>query len=102
MTPYQLTKDAENDLREVARYTLNKWGKEMLQEYRSGLKNTFKKIGNNDVRKRQFSKEFPALLVTKYRYHFIFYLSENFEKPTIVGVIHERRDIVNRLAERLS
>jgi len=28
MKYYDFTKDAENDLREVARYTLNKWGKE--------------------------------------------------------------------------
>lgn len=39
MKNFELTKDAEKDLREVARYTLNKWGREMLQEYRGGLKN---------------------------------------------------------------
>lgn len=97
-----LTKDAEKDLREVARYTFDKWGKKSLDEYRDGLKTTFNKIGGKKVRKSTFSKTFPQLLVTKYKYHFIFYIIENVEKPVIIGVIHERRDIVNRLTERIS
>lgn len=102
MKYYELTKDAENDLREVARYTLNKWGKEKLQEYRGGLKDTFNAIGQNEIIQHSFSKTFPELLVTKYKYHFIFYLTDGFDKPVIIGVIHEKRDIVNRLTERLS
>lgn len=39
--PYELLKDAEADLREVARYTLKKWGKDALGIYRSGLNKTF-------------------------------------------------------------
>lgn len=102
MRHYDLTKDAEKDLREVARYTLNKWGKEQFQEYRGGLTNTFNKIGKNEIQIHKFSKNIPEVLVTKYKYHFIFYLTENLEKPVIIGVIHERRDIVNRLGERIS
>lgn len=102
MKHYGLTKDAEKDLREVARYTLNKWGKEKLQEYRAGLKSIFSKIGKNDIKIHKFSKIIPELLVTKYKHHFIFYLTENLEKPVIIGVIHERRDIVKRLTERLT
>jgi toxin ParE1/3/4 len=56
---FELTKDAEKDLREVARYTLNKWGREMLQEYRAGLKKLFEEIGKSNITKRQFSDNFP-------------------------------------------
>ena len=102
MKNYRLTKDAERDLREVARYTLKQWGKAMFQGYRGGLKKTFEDIGKNNTISRQFSDDFPELLVTKYKYHFIFYLAESMEKPVIIGVIHERRDIVKRLTERLT
>ncbi len=102
MQPYELTENAEQDLREVARYTLNRWGKEMYQQYRSGLKDIFKAIATEDVPKRSFSKTFPDLFVTKYRHHYIFYLIGNRPKPVIIGVIHERRDIVSRLSERLA
>lgn len=102
MQPYELSKDAEEDLREVARYTLDQWGKEQLAEYRQGLKETFHTIGVQNVVSRQFSKNYPQLRVTKYRYHHIFYISEGVDKPIIIGVIHERRDIVNQLARRLT
>lgn len=102
MKSYELSTDAEEDLREVARYTLNKWGEEMLHKYRDGLKNIFEEIGNQSRPKKQFSENLPELLVTKYKYHYIFYLSEHVTKPIIIGVIHERRDIVARLTERLS
>tara|TARA_B110000211_G_C13660050_1_gene369804 strand:+ start:360 stop:539 length:180 start_codon:yes stop_codon:yes gene_type:complete len=38
---YKLTRDAENDLREVARYTLSSWGASTLKTYRKGLVKTF-------------------------------------------------------------
>ena len=38
MLSYELSADAEIDLKEVARYTINKWGEKALQQYRSGLK----------------------------------------------------------------
>lgn len=102
MLPYQLSKDAEQDLRDVAKYTINTWGRSGLQKYRTGLKNTLIAITKNEVQKRSFSKSFPELLVTKFRYHYIFYLTSRGQKPIIIGVIHEKRDIVHRLSERLS
>ena len=102
MQNYRVTKDAEQDLRQVARYTLKEWGPAMLKNYRSGLKKTFERIGNNDLVGRDFSDNFPELLVTKYKYHFIFYLTEGMDKPTIIGVIHERRNIIKRLSDRLT
>ena len=101
MNNYTLSKDAQADLRQVARYTQREWGKEQLAEYRSGLKATFNAIGNSDVVPRRFSTQYPQICVTKYRYHYIFYITENVQKPIIIAVIHERRDIVNRLSERL-
>jgi len=102
MTTYALSKDAEDDLREVARYTLDTWGREQLAEYRQGLKEIFNAIGVQDIVARKFSKTYPQLRVTKYRYHYIFFIAEGVTKPIIIGVIHERRDIVNQLAERLT
>jgi len=101
MLPYNLATAAENDLREIARYTLNTWGKEALEQYRIGLKNTFLGIVKNEVQKRTFSTAFPDLFVSKYKYHYIFYIVKNHTSPVIIGVIHEKRDIVNQLNERL-
>ena len=63
MKRYELTRDAEQDLREVARYTLNKWGKDQLYSYRNGLKENFERIGRHEVEHRAFSKKYPELRV---------------------------------------
>jgi toxin ParE1/3/4 len=102
MQPYKLSTAAENDLQDVARYTLKTWGKKALEQYRNGLKNTFQAIAKNEMPKRVFSRAFPDLLVSKYKYHYIFYLTKNRANPVIIGVIYEKRDIVSRLSERLS
>jgi toxin ParE1/3/4 len=98
---YELTKDAEKDLREVARYTLDKWGSSQFKAYRSGLKKAFSDLAANQVSGQFFSDNFPRVRVKKYRYHYIFYLFNTDRKAVIVGVIHERRDIVGRLSDRI-
>ena len=101
MQPYNLSAAAGNDLLEIARYTLDTWGKEALERYRIGLKNSFLKIAKNEMPKRTFSITFSDLLVSKYKYHYIFHIAKNRPTPVIIGVIHEKRDIVSQLNERL-
>ncbi len=102
MPDYLLTEEAVQDLQEVAQYTLKHWGKAQLEQYRQGLKVCFERIATGDVRARSFSMRFPNLLVTKYRQHFIFFLFSSGKPPVILGVIHEKRDIVKHLKARLS
>jgi len=102
MSSYKLSLDAEKDLQDIAHYTLNAWGKKIFQQYQSGLKKQFKAIAKKEVPRKTFSKQFPELFVSKYRYHFIFYILSTDQTPIIIGVIHEQRDIVSHLAERLS
>jgi toxin ParE1/3/4 len=80
---------------------LSSWGASTLKTYRKGLVKTFNDLAGNQSVGRYFSRRFPQLLVTRYRYHYIFYVVDAAEKPAVIGVIHEKRDIVNRLAERL-
>jgi toxin ParE1/3/4 len=98
---YQLSFDAENDLKEIAHYTLSHWGRETFDEYRNGLKEIFIDIGNNDVISKSFSNKLPGLRVVKFKYHFIFYMVDNVPTPIIIGVIHEKRDLVKQLDLRL-
>jgi toxin ParE1/3/4 len=102
MRQYKITEDAEQDLREIARYTLSKFGPKQLEAYRQALNSTINAIGRNEVIQRQFSKNRPNILVTKCQHHYIFYIVEGVEKPTVIGVIHEARDIVVLFASRLT
>ena len=51
---YKLSLDAEQDLQEIARYTLNNWGKSLFYQYQDGLKKRFNDIGNHKVVKKSF------------------------------------------------
>ncbi|NQY65098.1 MAG: type II toxin-antitoxin system RelE/ParE family toxin [Alteromonadaceae bacterium] len=102
MSLYHLTEDAEQDLRDIARYTLDNWGIKQLEKYRSSLKKRFITIGKNEIIKRHFSQKMPDVYVTKSGGHFIFYLAEENQKPIIIAVIHESRDILEHLTARLN
>lgn len=101
MPAYILSKSAEQDLREIARYTLKKWGKTQLNSYRQMLKNSFEAIAAGDVVQRRFSENLPDVHITKAGAHFIFYLTPPNSKPIVIAVLHEARDIVQHLASRL-
>ena len=76
MHSYTLTREAENDLRDIAKYTLSKWGNTAFEKYKNGLEKTLIDISNADVISKSFSKSLPDIKVTKYKYHFIFYLQK--------------------------
>ena len=95
---YTLSKDAEQDLREIARYTLEKWGAKQLAKYQQDLQIQFDKIGTKEIISKRYSKNLPDIYFVRAKEHFIFYL--NTEKPIIIGVLHKSRDLVLHLSAR--
>lgn len=57
--PYLLSIDAENDLREIARYTHQQWSNKQFIKYRDGLKNALTKIGEGQLIAKSFSQQYP-------------------------------------------
>ena len=102
MRKYNLSDDAEDDLRSIAPYTLDMWGAKQLKEYQTALNEKFEQIGRGEALERSFSLNLPNVHVTKCRHHFIFYLTEENKLPIIIAVFNERNDIVKRLLSRLS
>ncbi len=100
MKTYKITEDAKIDLIEIAQYTLNKWNKNTFIEYRDGLERVFDTIANHTIIQRNFSEKLSDVFVTKYKYHFIFYIYKN-NTPIVIAVIHEKRDILKYLIHRL-
>ncbi len=101
MRPYELTKDAEADLEEIARYTIEEWGETQAESYLEKISQCFKNIATNKVSSRTFSKKFPDARITRCEHHYIFYFYPEGAKPIIFAVLHERMDMLNRLKDRL-
>jgi toxin ParE1/3/4 len=61
---YEISIDAENDLSEIAQYTLDKWGIKVFEQYKTGLIQTFNIIGNNEAIEKVVSKAIAGVFVT--------------------------------------
>lgn len=96
---YQLTEDAEQDLREIAEYTLNRWGRSQLIQYQQGFTRAIERIVEHPSIGKRFSEKYPEIKTHKYQQHLIFYFAES---PIIIlAVIHEKMDAVRYLQQRL-
>ena len=101
MHAYVLTKHAEADLEEIARYTIIEWGEDQASLYIDKLQQYFQKLVTKHVRSKTFSPQFPHVFVTSCESHYVFYLHHENEKPLIIAVLHERMDMLARLKKRL-
>lgn len=101
MLPYELTPLAEQDLKEIARYTLKEWGKKQSIRYARLLEDHFHGIANRTVTSRTVFEQFPDVYVTRCKHHYIFYLYQNGKRPRIIAVLHERMDMLTRIGKRL-
>lgn len=77
MRNYDLTDEAENDLRKIIRYTLKKWGTEQAHTYRTAFLNTLEAIGNKTLVGMTFSDNLPAIRIVKSQHHYVFYTLQN-------------------------
>jgi len=100
--PYELTPDAERDLRGIARYTLRQWGARQQRRYASVLEAGLRTIAQRRLVPRPFSPHYPDVFVSRCGHHYIFYVHPKGQKPRIVAVFHENMDLLARLAERLA
>lgn len=98
MRNYRLTPSAEDDIRQIIRYTVDRWGIEQAIKYEGLLESCFSKIGKEEVFSRRFTKH-PNLYVVPCQHHFVFFLKK---KPVeIIAVLHERMDFIARLKHRM-
>jgi plasmid stabilization system protein ParE len=100
MTAYDLTPEAEEDLKDIIRYTIRQWGTEQGQRYANLLSSGLNRIAENKAVSRTFSQKYPELRVTRCEHHYIFYLPRS-PRPLIIAVLYERMDLLSRLQNRL-
>ncbi len=102
MTAYRLTAAAEDDLREIIRYTRKQWGDAQARRYVAALEEGFASLAAGKVRFKDMSALFPTLRMTRCEKHYLFCLPRENAPALIVAIFHERMDLMTRLAARLS
>jgi toxin ParE1/3/4 len=92
MPMFSLTKQALEDLREIGRYTQQRWGREQRRHYLAQLDRSFHALAENPSQGqwcdeiRAGYRKFPS------GRHVIFYRQQAAGAIQIVRVLHERMD----------
>lgn len=91
---FKITPRAQEDLKDIGRYTLSTWGKKQRNTYLKSLDKRFSWLAEN----QQLGTQRPDIKEGYYSYlqgsHLIFYTIEK-EHINIIGIPHKAMDIVN-------
>lgn len=99
MPYYLLSEEAQNDLREIQRYTQENWGKQKAKHYLVELTACFAKLAHTPKMGR--SREAIAKDIRSFRaiHHIVFY-REGRKGIEIVRVLHPSMDVSTRFGRK--
>ncbi|NTA14323.1 type II toxin-antitoxin system RelE/ParE family toxin [Agrobacterium tumefaciens] len=100
-TTYVLANGAETDLREIIRYTRKQWSDAQVRRYITRLEQGFVALASGQQPFRDVGVLYPKLRMAHCEHHYVFCLPRDKEPALIVGIFHERMDLMTRLSERL-
>lgn len=98
---YVLTAAAETDLREIVRYTRRQWGDAQVRSYVAKLERAIARLAVGQGAFRDMSTLYPALRMRHCEHHYVFCLPREDAPALVVAILHERMDLIVRLAGRL-
>ena len=99
--PYVVSKGAAADLREITRYTLAQWGETQCRTYIAELERAATTVATGDGIFKDMSFLLPGLRMVWSGKHCIFCMPQPGQPAIILGVFHEKMDIIARLKNRL-
>lgn len=98
---YVLADAAEADLRGIIRYTRREWSDAQVRRYITKLEQGLTRIASGLPPFKDMGALYPGLRMAHYEHHYVFCLPRDNEPALIVGIFHERMDLMARLSDRL-
>jgi len=74
MQPYHISPLAEEDIKDIARYTLKQWDEKQSMLYARKLEQHFLDIASEKVFSRRFSDHLSQVKVSHCEHHYVFHL----------------------------
>lgn len=93
MPRFTLTKKAKADLKEIARYTQDQWGRDQRDKYLAMLDGCFHQLAANPLIGKDCSDIRSGYRRMKAGSHVIFYRQTSVDMIEIVRVLHGSMDI---------
>ena len=89
MPKYSVSEAAQSDLRDIVRYTVEKWSADQAVRYATGLKNTFQTLAESPRIGRSCDEVGRGLRRHEYGKHVVFYRLEP-EGVRVVRILHQQ------------
>jgi plasmid stabilization system protein ParE len=102
MISYELSLDAEEDLHEVIRYTLRRWGADQVRNYTQEVERGMDALANGYGHYETLEDIHPALRVKHCQHHYLFGLMREGLPILVIAIFHERMDLMAQLKGRLT
>jgi toxin ParE1/3/4 len=100
--PYTLTKGAAADIREITRYSLEKWGNSQCRAYIRQIEKAAEEVAIGKGVFKDMSALLPGLRMKIIGRHYLFCLPQTTGPTLILAILHDRMDIIVRLKDRLT
>lgn len=98
MTNYRVTPCARDDLKNIGRYTEQKWGKLQRNKYLKQLESRFEWLAENPLLGRSRSDVGEGFYSYPQAEHIVFYRC-GLEVIEIIGVLHQEMDVLHYFSE---
>lgn len=96
MAKYRLSRRADNDLTEIAEYTIREFGIEQARHYRDALEACFLTLADNPLMGHSAEQFAPQLRRFEHESHIVFYVPED-AGVLVIRILHERMDVAKHL-----
>ncbi|MBX3689784.1 type II toxin-antitoxin system RelE/ParE family toxin [Dokdonella sp.] len=101
MKAYMLTHAAAADLRGIIGHTRKQWGDAQVRRYIRQLEHGIERLCAGAGGFKALGEIHPALRVAHCGHHYVFCLPRDNAPALVVAILHERMDLLARLAGRL-
>jgi plasmid stabilization system protein ParE len=92
---------AEAEPREIVRYMRREWGEKQARAYAAKLRRRIQARASGTKACKDMSALYPGVRMVRCEHHYIFCVPQHAAPVLAVAMIHERMDVMARLAERL-
>jgi plasmid stabilization system protein ParE len=99
---YVFAPAAADELREIIRYTMKRWGMEQARAYSAAIEATASDLAAEQGAFKDLSALHPRLRAALSGKHYVFCLLRYNQPAIVLAILHERMDIMARLKIRLS
>lgn len=96
MTDLRISRAADDDLVEIARYTTEQFGAEQARKYRDQFKRCFASLLDNPMLGRSADELAPGLRRIRQQAHVVYYIADE-EQVLVVRILHHRMDFERHL-----